>query len=226
MVLFDLSGGAFDALLSHKTHSNFKLDLDALADSLGGMENLPDIDLSEAFAGLDLSISPDALQAFVQKVSKGYKNYIIGNGILNFKKVELFRLPEVGAVPAAAGRIHAGSGGHPRPFHGPADRGRFRRAEDGTGRLPSDQVRPTRSRRRFSAALESSIQSAMGPLMQSFQQNLQTMLEKNLAQLGSQMENAIEDRHQDVPECHPAQHEHRRPHGADGIHAALFRIQL
>ena len=50
------------------------------------MENLPDIDLSEAFAGLDLSISPDALQAFVQKVFKGYKKYIIGNGILNFKK--------------------------------------------------------------------------------------------------------------------------------------------
>lgn len=75
---FDLSGGAFD-LSSLIDASNFKLDLDALADSLGGMENLPDIDLSEAFAGLDLSISPDALQAFVQKVFKGYKNYIIGN---------------------------------------------------------------------------------------------------------------------------------------------------
>ena len=152
------------------------------------MENLPDIDLSEAFAGLDLSISPDALQAFVQKVFKGYKNYIIGNGILNFKKwsfsaylkSEQFQqllaesLPDLVDTDAIQGQL----------------------TEAVSGVLQtvlesySDQITDA-LQTQISAALESSIQSAMGPLMQSFQQNLQTMLEKNLAQLGSQMENAI-----------------------------------
>ena len=36
-------------------------------------------------SGLDLSVSPEALQDLVQKIFKDYKKYIIGNGILNFK---------------------------------------------------------------------------------------------------------------------------------------------
>ena len=72
---FDLSGGSFD-LSSYLDFSDFSLDID----------QLPDIDLSEAFAQLDLSVSPEALQKLVQDVFKGYKKYIIGNGILNFKK--------------------------------------------------------------------------------------------------------------------------------------------
>ena len=184
---FDLSGGAFD-LSSLIDASNFKLDLDALADSLGGMENLPDIDLSEAFAGLDLSISPDALQAFVQKVFKGYKNYIIGNGILNFKKwsfsaylkSEQFQQLLAESMPDLVDTD--------------AIQGQLTEAVSGVLQTVlesySDQITDA-LQTQISAALESSIQSAMGPLMQSFQQNLQTMLEKNLAQLGSQMENAI-----------------------------------
>ena len=72
---FDLSSGSFD-LSSLLDFSDFSLDID----------ELPDIDLSDAFAELDLSVSPEALQELVQKIFKDYKKYIIGNGILNFKK--------------------------------------------------------------------------------------------------------------------------------------------
>ena len=72
---FDLSSGSFD-LSSLLDFSDFSLNID----------ELPDIDLSDAFAELDLSVSPEALQDLVQKVFKDYKKYIIGNGILNFKK--------------------------------------------------------------------------------------------------------------------------------------------
>ena len=72
---FDLSSGSFD-LSSLIDFSDFSLDID----------ELPDIDLSDAFAELDLSVSPEALQDLVHKVFKDYKKYIIGNGILNFKK--------------------------------------------------------------------------------------------------------------------------------------------
>ena len=72
---FDLSSGSFD-LSSLIDFSDLSLDID----------ELPDIDLSDAFAELDLSVSPEALQDLVQKVFKDYKKYIIGNGILNFKK--------------------------------------------------------------------------------------------------------------------------------------------
>ena len=72
---FDLSSGSFD-LSSLLDLSDFSLNID----------ELPDIDLSEALSGLDLSVSPEALQDLVQKVFKDYKKYIIGNGILNFKK--------------------------------------------------------------------------------------------------------------------------------------------
>lgn len=72
---FDLSSGSFD-LSSLLDFSDFSLNID----------ELPDIDLSDAFAELDLSVSPEALQELVQKIFKDYKKYIIGNGILNFKK--------------------------------------------------------------------------------------------------------------------------------------------
>ena len=72
---FDLSSGSFD-LSSLIDFSDLTLDID----------ELPDIDLSDAFAELDLSVSPEALQDLVHKVFKDYKKYIIGNGILNFKK--------------------------------------------------------------------------------------------------------------------------------------------
>ncbi len=74
---FDLNG-AFDL-------SSGSFDLSSLLDFSLNIDELPDIDLSEALAGLDLSVSPEALQDLVQKIFKDYKKYIIGNGILNFK---------------------------------------------------------------------------------------------------------------------------------------------
>ena len=75
---FDLNEGAFD-LSSVIDPSSFQLDLSDLPEM--------DLDVSELFAGMDLSISEDALQELMQKIAKDYKNYIIGNGILNLDKI-------------------------------------------------------------------------------------------------------------------------------------------
>ena len=187
---FDLSDGSFD-LSGLLDSTDFKLDLDGLADSLGdlSLDDLPDIDFEDAFANLDVSISPEALQTLVQKVFKGYKNYIIGNGILNFKKwsfsaylkSEQFQqllaesIPELVDTDALQGQLTE------------AVTGILQTVLDGY----SDQITEA-LQTQISAALESSIQSAMGPLMQTFSQKLQTTLKQNLSQLGSQMENAIQ----------------------------------
>ena len=186
---FDLSDGSFD-LSSLLDSADFKLDLDAIADSLGDLEldELPDIDFEEAFANVDLSISPDALQTLVQKVFKGYKRYIIGNGILNFKKwsfssylkSEQFQkllaesIPELVDTDAIQGQLTDAATGVLQTV--------FEQYSSQITDVVQSQI---------SAALESSIQSAMEPLMQAFSTKLQATLKQNLSQLGDQMENAI-----------------------------------
>ena len=46
-----------------------------------------DLDLSQLFDGMDFSISQDALQSLMKNIMKGYKRYIIGNGILHLDKI-------------------------------------------------------------------------------------------------------------------------------------------
>ena len=87
---FDLQDGSFD-FSSILDPSAFQLDLSDLDLSDIDMSDveLPDmdaLDLSQLFADMDLSVSEDALQSLMEKIMNGYKRYIIGNGILNFKK--------------------------------------------------------------------------------------------------------------------------------------------
>ena len=103
---FDLSGGSFD-LSSLLKNADFSLDLGSIDLSgvdfssidlsgidlsgidFSGIELPPmdDLDLSQLFDGMDLSISPDALQSLMKKILTGYKDYIIGNGILHLDKI-------------------------------------------------------------------------------------------------------------------------------------------
>ena len=103
---FDLSGGSFD-LGSLIDPSGISLDLSGLDLSsidlskidlsgidLSGIDfsqiELPevgDLDLSQLFDGMDFSISQDALQSLMKNIMKGYKRYIIGNGILHLDKI-------------------------------------------------------------------------------------------------------------------------------------------
>ena len=75
---FDLSAGSFD-LSSLLDPDNFSLDL-------GDLPQL-DMDMSSVFENMDLSISPEALQNMMQKILNGYKDYVVGNGILNLDKI-------------------------------------------------------------------------------------------------------------------------------------------
>ena len=176
---FDLTDGSFD-LSSLLDPSDFQLDLDAL----GGLEGLEGIDLSEAFAGLDLSISPEALQDLVQKVFKDYKKYIIGNGILNFKKwsfsaylkSEQFQtllaeaIPELVDVNAVQSQLTEALQNTITTVLGSY----------------SDQIMAA-----LQPQLTAALQKAMGPLMQSFGDKLKATLEQNLSSLGDQFEGAI-----------------------------------
>ena len=103
---FDLSGGSFD-LASLIDPSSFSLNLDSIDLSsidlskidlsgidLSGIDlsqielpEMDDLDLSQLFDGMDISVSPDALQSLMKKIMNGYKRYIIGNGILHLDKI-------------------------------------------------------------------------------------------------------------------------------------------
>ena len=78
---FDFDNGSvdFSQLLNP---DDFQLDMD--------LTEMPDIDMStltDIFANMDLSISEDKIQELAQKVLVGYKDYVIGNGILNLNKI-------------------------------------------------------------------------------------------------------------------------------------------
>lgn len=103
---FDLSGGSLD-LSSLIDPSSFSLDLSSIDLSqidlssidlsgidLSGIDfseielpEMDDLDLSQLFEGMDISVSQDALQALMKKIMNGYKRYIIGNGILHLDKI-------------------------------------------------------------------------------------------------------------------------------------------
>ena len=71
---FDLSDGSVD-FSSLIDPDSFQFDL----------AETPDIDMSaltDVFANMDISIPADKMQQLAQKVMAGYKDYIIGNGIL------------------------------------------------------------------------------------------------------------------------------------------------
>ena len=78
---FDLDNGSVD-LGSLLDPDDFQLDLD--------LTETPDLDMStltDLFANMDLSVSEDKMQELAQKVLVGYKDYVIGNGILNLNKI-------------------------------------------------------------------------------------------------------------------------------------------
>ena len=75
----DLSDGSVD-FSSLIDPDSFQFDL----------TETPDIDMSaltDVFANMDISIPADKMQQLAQKVMTGYKDYIIGNGILGLDKI-------------------------------------------------------------------------------------------------------------------------------------------
>ena len=175
---FDLDNGSVD-LGSLLDPDDFQLDLD--------LTETPDLDMStltDLFANMDLSISEDKMQELAQKVLVGYKDYVIGNGILNLNKISFSQYLKSDAFKTlmndAMGEL----------FDQDALQAQFSEAMQAAMSTLmesySSQISET-----LQAQLGSAMQTAMTELMTQMSQNIQSQMQQSFSQLGSQMESAL-----------------------------------
>ena len=175
---FDLDNGSVD-LGSLLDPDDFQLDLD--------LTETPDLDMStltDLFANMDLSVSEDKMQELAQKVLVGYKDYVIGNGILNLNKISFSQYLKSDAFKTlmndAMGEL----------FDQDALQTQFSEAmQTAMSTLMesySSQISET-----LQAQLGSAMQTAMTKLMTQMSQNIQSQMQQSFSQLGSQMESAL-----------------------------------
>ena len=175
---FDLDNGSVDfgSLLDP---DDFQLDLD--------LTETPDLDMStltDLFANMDLSVSEDKMQELAQKVLVGYKDYVIGNGILNLNKISFSQYLKSDAFKTlmndAMGEL----------FDQDALQTQFSEAmQTAMSTLMesySSQISET-----LQTQLGSAMQTAMTKLMTQMSQNIQSQMQQSFSQLGSQMESAL-----------------------------------
>ena len=175
---FDLDNGSVD-LGSLIDPDDFQLDLD--------LTEMPDLDMSiltDLFANMDLSVSEDKMQELAQKVLVGYKDYVIGNGILNLNKISFSQYLKSDAFKTlmndAMGEL----------FDQAALQAQFSEAmQTAMSTLMesySSQISET-----LQTQLGSAMQTAMTKLMTQMSQNIQSQMQQSFSQLGSQMESAL-----------------------------------
>ena len=175
---FDLDNGSVD-LGSLIDPDDFQLDLD--------LTEMPDLDMSiltDLFANMDLSVSEDKMQELAQKVLVGYKDYVIGNGILNLNKISFSQYLKSDAFKTlmndAMGEL----------FDQDALQAQFSEAmQTAMSTLMenySSQISET-----LQTQLGSTMQTAMTKLMTQMSQNIQSQMQQSFSQLGSQMESAL-----------------------------------
>ena len=175
---FDLDNGSVD-LGSLIDPDDFRLDLD--------LTETPDLDMStltDLFANMDLSVSEDKMQELAQKVLVGYKDYVIGNGILNLNKISFSQYLKSDAFKTlmndAMGEL----------FDQDALQAQFSEAmQTAMSTLMesySSQISET-----LQTQLGSAMQTAMTKLMTQMSQNIQSQMQQSFSQLGSQMESAL-----------------------------------
>ena len=175
---FDLDNGSVD-LGSLLDPDDFQLDLD--------LTETPDLDMStltDLFANMDLSVSEDKMQELAQKVLVGYKDYVIGNGILNLNKISFSQYLKSDAFKTlmndAMGEL----------FDQDALQAQFSEAmQTAMSTLMesySSQISET-----LQTQLGSAMQTAMTELMTQMSQNIQSQMQQSFSQLGSQMESAL-----------------------------------
>ena len=175
---FDLDNGSVD-LGSLLDPDDFQLNLD--------LTETPDLDMStltDLFANMDLSVSEDKMQELAQKVLVGYKDYVIGNGILNLNKISFSQYLKSDAFKTlmndAMGEL----------FDQAALQAQFSEAmQTAMSTLMesySSQISET-----LQTQLGSAMQTAMTKLMTQMSQNIQSQMQQSFSQLGSQMESAL-----------------------------------
>ena len=175
---FDLDNGSVD-LGSLLDPDDFQLDLD--------LTEMPDLDMSiltDLFANMDLSVSEDKMHELAQKVLVGYKDYVIGNGILNLNKISFSQYLKSDAFKTlmndAMGEL----------FDQDALQAQFSEAmQTAMSTLMesySSQISET-----LQTQLGGAMQTAMTKLMTQMSQNIQSQMQQSFSQLGSQMESAL-----------------------------------
>ena len=172
---FDLSAGSFD-LSSLLDPDNFSLDLGDLPQ--------PDMDMSSVFENINLSISPEALQDMMQKILNGYKDYVVGNGILNLDKISFsayMQTEQFQQLLASSMSELLADANLQEQFSAAMQQVMQTVMESYSAQI--------------SQALQSQLSTAMNTAMQQMgtriSQQMESAIQKNIAQLGSQMENAL-----------------------------------
>ena len=175
---FDLDNGSVD-LGSLLDPDDFQLDLD--------LTETPDLDMStltDLFANMDLSVSEDKMQELAQKVLVGYKDYVIGNGILNLNKISFSQYLKSDAFKTlmndAMGEL----------FDQDALQAQFSEAMQ-TAMTTLMESYSSQISETLQAQLGSAMQTAMTELMTQMSQNIQSQMQQSFSQLGSQMESAL-----------------------------------
>ncbi len=236
---FDLSGGSFD-LSSLLKNADFSLDLGSIDLSgvdfssidlsgidLSGIDfssiELPpmdDLDMSQLFDGMDISIPPDALQSLMKKILTGYKDYIIGNGILHLDKIgfryymesDQFKqiladsmgdlLNTDGLQQQFTEALQKNLQGVMESYSAQVGQQLMQQIGDQIGEQLNGELGQQLAAQLGSAlqgqiasALQGQLGSSMEALIQQllpqFSQQLQTALQDNIAQMGGQMEGAL-----------------------------------
>ncbi len=175
---FDLDNGSVD-LGSLLDPDDFQLDLD--------LTETPDLDMStltDLFANMDLSVSEDKMQELAQKVLVGYKDYVIGNGILNLNKISFSQYLKSDAFKTlmndAMGEL----------FDQDALQAQFSEAMQ-TAMATLMESYSSQISETLQTQLGSTMQTAMTKLMTQMSQNIQSQMQQSFSQLGSQMESAL-----------------------------------
>ena len=174
---FDLSSGSFD-LSTLLDPDSFTLDFSSL--NLGDLN----LDMDSLFANIDFSLPPEALQTMLQKILAGYKDYVIGNGILHLDKISFESYMQTEQfqqlLADSMSELLAGANLEQQVS------GAIQQAMQTVMEQYSAQI---------SQALQSQLGSAMSTAMQQLNsqlsQQLQSGMQQSLSKLGSQMENAL-----------------------------------
>ena len=169
---FDLNDGSVD-FSSLIDPDSFNLDL----------SETPDIDMSaltDVFTNMNISIPADKMQELAQKVMSGYKDYIIGNGILGLDKIgfdQYLASDQFQQLMKDSMGDLIDTSAMQEQF---ADA--MQQVMGSVMASYSDQI---------ATALQAQLGSAMEQAMSQIGENLQSQMKDSFSSLGSQMESAL-----------------------------------
>lgn len=168
---FDLSGDSFDFSTLFDPDS-FSLDLD-----LGGME---DLDLGSLFGDLELSVPSDFMSSTIKKLLSGYKDYVVGNGLLHLDKIGFSSYMESeqfqNLLSESMQELFASAN----------------LQEQLSGAMQSMFVPLMESySTQIAEALQTQIGAAMSEVMEQMSTQIQSALTESFSKLAPQMENAL-----------------------------------